>query len=69
MCLENPYLHPYCLLYFYLIERGAVQWQREGATGGWTQFDWMLDGDSFKAQPIEFWVFCFQRKPIDVSDK
>ncbi len=36
-------------------------------TGGWAQFDWLLGGGSFKAQPIEFWLFCFNRKLTDVS--
>jgi hypothetical protein len=36
---------------------------------GWSQFDWMLDGGSSKAQPIEFQHFCFKKKPIDVSHK
>jgi hypothetical protein len=29
----------------------------------------MLDGGSSKAQPIEFQLFCFKKKPIDVSHK
>jgi hypothetical protein len=41
--------------------------ERERETGGWAQFDWMVDGDSFKARPIEFWLFCFHRKATDVS--
>jgi hypothetical protein len=36
-------------------------------TGGWAQFDWLLDGGSFKAQPIEFWLLCFNRKLTNVS--
>ncbi len=24
------------------------------------KFDWMLNGGSFKAQPIEFWLFCLK---------
>jgi hypothetical protein len=43
--------------------------ERERETGKWTQFDWMLDRSNFKVQPIEFWLFCFKRKPIDVSQK
>ncbi len=35
---------------FSLVQKGVVQWQRERETGGWAQFDWMLD--SFKDQPI-----------------
>jgi hypothetical protein len=29
----------------------------------------MLDGVSFKTQPIGFWLFYFKSKPIDVSYK
>jgi hypothetical protein len=36
--------------------------ERERETGGWAQFDWMLDGGSFKAWPIEFRLFCFHKK-------
>ncbi len=42
-----------------------IELERE--TGGRAQFDWMLDGGSFKSQPIEFWLFCFNKKPTDVS--
>ncbi len=41
--------------------------ERERETGGWAQFDWLLDGGSFKAQPIEFWQFSFNKNPTDVS--
>jgi hypothetical protein len=55
------------IVQFSLVQKGEVQWQRERETGGWAQFDWMLDGGSLEAQPIEFWQFCFLKKPIDVS--
>ncbi len=38
------------IIKFSLVQKGVVQWQRERETGGWAQFDWMLD--SFKAHPI-----------------
>ncbi len=56
MCLENYYLHPHCFHQFSLVQRQRAR-ERERETGGWAQFDWMLHGDSFKAQPIEFWNF------------
>ncbi len=58
MCLESPYLYPHCFLYFSLVKREVVWWKREKGTGGWPQFDWMLNGGSFKAEPIEFRLFC-----------
>jgi hypothetical protein len=47
------------IVQFSLVQKGEVQWQRERETGGWAQYDWMLDGGSLEAQPIEFWQFCF----------
>jgi hypothetical protein len=41
--------------------------ERERETGGWAQFDWLLGGGSFKARPIEFWQFSFNKNPTDVS--
>jgi hypothetical protein len=46
--------------------RGEVC-QRERETGGWAQFDWMLDGGSLKAWPIGCWWVYFFFKPIDGS--
>jgi hypothetical protein len=45
------------------------QRERERETGGWAQFDWMLDGGSLKAQPIGSHLVCFKKIPIDVSQK
>jgi hypothetical protein len=53
------------IVYFSLVQFRSQGRDRE--TSGWAQFDWMLDGGSFKAQSIEFWLFCFNRKPTDVS--
>jgi hypothetical protein len=39
----------------------------ERETGGWVQFDWMLDGGTFKAQPIEFKLVCSTRKQIQIN--
>jgi hypothetical protein len=33
---------------------------RERETGGQTQFDWMLKGGFWKAQPIGVWLVCFK---------
>ncbi len=43
--------------------------ERERETGGWAHFDWMLDGGSLKAQPIGFNLDCYEKFPIDVSQK
>jgi hypothetical protein len=47
----------------------ALLAERERETGGWAQFDWMLDGGSSKAQPIGSNLDCFKKIPIDVSQK
>jgi hypothetical protein len=41
--------------------------ETERKTGGCAKFHCMLEGGSFKAQPIEFWLFYFNRKPTDDS--
>ncbi len=38
-------------------------------TGGWAQFDWMLDGGSLKTQPIGSHLVYLKKMPIDVSQK
>ncbi len=48
---------------------GGVQSGGERETGGWAQFDWMLNGGSLIAWPIGCPLVCFQKKPIDGSLK
>jgi hypothetical protein len=43
--------------------------QKERETGGQTQFDWMLHGGSWNAQPVRSQLICFEKKPIDGSEQ
>ncbi len=40
---------------------GGVQSGGERETGGWAQFDWMLNGGSLIAWPIGCRLVCFQK--------